>query len=273
MKSYRAVNAENMMPGAVGEVRKRPGILFEKALGLKLYDGETVVEMIGGVHPVVYAENGFQNGYKLYHCGSGESYRLVYFGDKMPVAQQYNQEWIVFACCLNPARGENRGEIGGYSVSAVMAVFGLDYEVTVYGADGYRYKPAGDGWSRERIPHDDPRLTMPEIVKGGKTAGGASPFQQANLLNPWVTESFSAEYESNCTFYLLDPVDTETDVDVTYTADQLKAAFRAEVLIGYEDEDPVMGKIIRYKWVERPIMEAHEGFRLYRRKRPAGHRL
>lgn len=261
MKPYRAASCENLIPGATGEVKKRPGVQFQRSREVPLNDGAYVTEMIGGVHSVVYSAVSTVAHYRLFYKN-----HQVLCCYHHPVAIPYGKGWIIFATQDGVDDGtywrEDIGDwrIGGkttedYGFYAAVAVFDIEGPVRVYTDRGYCCTMDENGtWSSAWILPNDPLLTTPTILKGCDPAGGGSTFQQINLLSPWVTESFCCKEAKTSVFYLNDHVADVSEDQRWSDKATLERNFKVEVLATIDVKDEGTNETTTItRWVQRPF--------------------
>lgn len=276
MKPYRAAASINMIPGAVGEVKKRPGVQFYKSLGFELDQGAYIAEMIGGKHPVVFGGTDSMSHYKLFYKGKHQVLASYY----KPVAIPYGGGWVIFASLyedsldeefLDNWRSDIDWKIGKQTTEefeffSAMVLLDIEEPVRVYTDRGYCCTMDSNGkWRSEIISIDDPLLTVPTILMGCDPGGGGSTFRQVNLLSPWVTESFCCKAEQTSVFYLQDHVSDIANTERWSDAATLERYFRVEVLATFEVTDAGANeKITIARWVQRPFYangKDQDGFR------------
>lgn len=262
IKPYRAAQSENMMPHARGEVRKRPGILWEKSMENYLLDGGHIVNMIGGKHPVVKRTVDGREWYetKIVAPAAGIS---VIRSDFMPTVVPYGEKYFIF---MTDSDG-NLYNTFSYDEKATLIIL-ADTGHTIYTDAGIRYYQGADTnwvWNQEVIRPDDENLTTPTVLHGCDPAGGGSPFQMFNLLNPWVTESFCCTHWQTSVFYLQSDIYGITDWNVRKTGTQIADKIMVEVLHPIEEKEGE-GSITVCRWVKRPLSDV-DGYR------PAANRI
>ncbi|PWM40588.1 MAG: hypothetical protein DBX52_02905 [Clostridiales bacterium] len=260
IKPYRAATALNMIPDAAGEVRKRPGIQAEKQLS-GIPGNKPVVAMLNGLHPVTWNE--IQTPCYALYIKRANSFVMIAETDHMPLAASYGDKDFIFLYCEDNAQFAI-GTIGGTATEenaftgALCVVEGSS--IFVYTDEGYKYALTDAGtWNREKIKPTEENLITPVILNGCDPAGGGSPFKAVNLLNPWVTESFSCKNEINGVFYLQSKVSETNDPTVRWSGAQMAAHFKVEILCAIEETEGD-ASTITMRWIERPI-GTEDGFR------------
>ncbi len=266
-KLYRAANALNMIPDAAGEVRKRPGIQFERTMENLSYPveewGERVEEVLYGGHLLTKVVG--VDKWVVYRKVDGV-YSYVASADKKPLAARFGDSLFIFLVC-----DDNKGNTVGtffhrgqdteerYAFSAGVVIFNSDGTLLAYNDKGCRWE---NGFYSE-IPYDDELLEAPTIIMGAAPEGGGNPHQQINLLSPWVTESYCVKKPGTSVFYLNSQAADEGDyaTDANYGND-IAPRFRVQVLANVTEEDEgVGGKIQVPRWIDRPI-HAGDGYRI-----------
>ncbi len=257
MKPYRAAKSENMIPGAVGEVKKRPGVHFKKTVSTPGRDTDKIVEMVGGLHPIYYHSIQIP-GYSICYNTGSNVITIATVQDK-PTVIPCNGGWIVFATCRDWG-DYDYGMVGGkanidYGFFGAMILIGFGNGVLVYTDQGKRYEFNNNKWECSDIQPDDEFLTVPTIVHNANPAGGGSVYQQINLLSPWVTESFHCTGTGNNTFYLLDHAMEGDGSERVSDVNRLTKNFRVEVLCAIDKKDDGNGhdqtitRWIKRQWV------------------------
>ncbi|MBQ8893999.1 MAG: hypothetical protein IJ043_06270 [Clostridia bacterium] len=295
IQPYRAAQCENMIPDANGEVRKRPGILYEKALpwAVALDDGEAVVDVLCGKFPLTKGKNKYGYEYGLWHLFQGKYIEVVKNLYTRPTVVQYGDKYIAFCAAGENERQNSHHIVFGYDALESNATVGyagiiiLDENgVTIYTDGGKKRRLVAlrdDGsteWESKDIAPDDDLLTTPIVIAGGNPEGGGSPYQQVNLLNPWVTESFCCTTEKTSDIYLQVPagcmsyysyysgvkdgVGDLDDYNNRWTGGGAylnNDSFKVEILCPVQMEDTVTGETVEtLRWIKRDIAGG-DGFR------------
>lgn len=271
IKAYRAARSENMIPDAAGEVCKRPGVQFEKAITV----GGTVVEVIDGKHLITLGiENLYQYDkssviwseqpvYRLWYYNGSEYINMAASASQKPLAIRYGSKTIVF--CRNGGAFKDGTEYGAAllgSLIRAMVVVIDEGKAFAYDSDGRRwgYDASTNTFVHERtISDDDDFLTTPIIVNGCNPSGGGNAYQKVNLLNPWVTESFCCKDDKNALFYLNSVVSESTDGNEKWRKDTIQYFFRVEVLVPIEEGEGEHTQTV-LKWSSRTFGE-NDAFR------------
>ncbi len=276
MKPYRAAWSENMIPGAVGEVMKRPGVKYKETIKCLAtpdateegdLSSERIVEMIGGQGMVteIIKNYQFSGRYTLYVNLNDKLCPLAVTTER-PLVVSCGKKNLVFlvankeeAIVTNRISGfiNHRSMTGNWTYSKFKAALVVldDGKVSAYLETGDKiFLNSAGKYEFKRIPYDDEYLSVPTIIKGADPAGGGSPFQQINILSPWATESFCCTKTGNNTFYLQSIVENVgATTSRLSTEGDLEAIFKVEVLCAIDKNDDGAGHTQTItRWVERP---------------------
>ncbi|MBR6794420.1 MAG: hypothetical protein IKM48_08720 [Clostridia bacterium] len=294
MKPYRAASCENLIPGATGEVKKRPGVQYEGTFNLSLSKkcNERVVDMIDATHPITEATVYIKENnkyvekeiYGLYRYCDG-AYRYIAYTDHKPLVFGYGKRNIALlytnysGIVYQTKEGyewANVGYVGAYQFNGAMAVFDEE-DLWIYLDSGLKLKrnPSGENAAYPEEPvvftplgyiqPDDLFLTTPIIVQGCDPAGGGSTFRQVNLLSPWVTESFCCKAAQTSVFYLNDGLPDigyqGTDPDRWSDRITLDEFFRVEILTSFTVSEKTGETTEILRWTPRSFVDK-DGYRL-----------
>ncbi len=284
-KPYRAADAKNMMPDATGEARKRPGFHFKAGYFYVNMDGRerTLCRVIDNKLFIVKVAgtDTLSEFYILYM----DTIKIATMG-KMPVVIPQNERYVVFMLGGTNAEGARIATDSNYTYRAAMAVVESN-TANVYASNFRHYSYDGDSWAIGLIGKDE--IITPIILQGCDPTGGGSPYQQVNLLNPWVTESFYVK-DKACVFYLnsvpvvmstvvtapapLPGVESTEKITVgpvegydpagstRYGGDALYTTFTVEELILVDEkESSDSDEVVQVpRWVKRPL-GSNDGYR------------
>ena len=253
MALYRATDALNMIPDAIGQIRKRPGVqIMGDELGCEiLQEIEGRCRVLGknpfngiGIPTLLYYDSGTSEYVELFSCWN--DILLIPHGEKVfAFAWQFPATNAEYPTGFGKVHGED-------DYNSLFAVLEKD-GAYIYTDDEIRYTYytyEEEKWGSGPTPADDPRLTVPRMFLGCKYTGGGTAHEPANLLNPWVVEEFCLIGPLERVFVLNDLVTTETVEDDRIRGDDLNQYFKVEVLteVPVSDEE---NSDTALEWVER----------------------
>ncbi len=259
-KPYRAADSENMMPGATGEVCKRPGVQVDTenyiasaaaAYGgtvVKKCENSFVVNKDGLYALFVLREVHIPAVSQKYYC---EQIREGL--QQIPVIQKVGNDIVAF--------------YNTESESCVCIANDTLYIEYAFTNDGkWKYTgvdSSGSGtvvlmaelWANST----DSRFPVPHYMQGCKPEGGGDPFEAANMLNPYVMESFRCTSEYGTSVFRLNAqVIEQRDTD-RFSGTDIADKFHVEVLCKVQETDGDT-TVEHLRWVTRPIGE-RDGYR------------
>ena len=280
-KAYRAAKSENMMPYAVGEVGKRPGVqqigdndesnaadlinthafpnvkaVYKKAVVYWFDDGED--SPLTGYHIAVLLENGADQTWlepvnrvekmpTIIECGN-TTYIFIYSETWTSVTCTYSGNGIKAKAVVLKVCG-NTAEIYTDPYSGYDSI-GPTYTKCVF--DGTNIARSGGIF----MPNDPP------IVAQGCNPSNASgfPYKAANMLNPYVMETFCIKEGAASIFHLntkglpaevlRDVFGLESDPGLDYyryNGSKIQNFFKVQVFCVSSDGE--------LKWMDRPFVE------------------
>ncbi len=280
-KAYRAAKSENMMPYAVGEVGKRPGVQNADYFKTKGYTNPSDYSLVAGYRNVLVLED-----FGYYHIAlrvkdkvRGYIWMRIFLGDNIDTIPR------VFECgdCACIFIRSTEGVAGTYFLSGAVGANEVIIKLQGARIDIFTHKILASGSAR-KFPYcmaaelsdgrwtqindvDEWTGTTPEVMQGcNPEVPSGFPHRALNLLNPFVTESFCIKEGVACVFYLnTQAVSTaellgwgrEADSGVSeyarFKGNYVNDLFKVEVLCAIKtEEDEKKGKPV---WVERPLHE------------------
>ncbi len=283
VKPYRTAWSQNMIPGEIGEIKKRPGVqsIGELSGNFEKRAKEQAIEAIGDFGFITsldlykIVENKYQKmvAYGIHGIFDNKCFKIAYVSEK-PTVVKMDGRYVIFA--MNEEALQVYGEEGlGYSYIGYLGQVADTYHsgalmtilekgmVTVYNdhAQKATTNDGGDYWYCTEVGVDDPLLTVPVITKGADPAVGGSAFEQVNLLTPWVTESFCCKAKQTSVFNFISesprihPVNRLEEGPERFLSDN----FRVEVLCAFEIDGMGTGeKQTIARWIERPFRKEIE---------------
>ncbi len=271
-KAYRAADMLNMIPDAIGEVHKRPGIQFEKDISIMRRHNEkaiasfpsgTVVELVDNTHPIIMTD-----GLYILYVLLPDRYFPMIRTDIRPVVIRYGEKNIVFinskAGTGEHIKNDDGSHIGITCDATCMVVLeGEGYKAVAYNDIGNKVHFEFDDETgtykakKARIKPDDTLVTCPTIMIGCDVSGGGTPLELINLLSPWVTERFRTKEGDNGVFYLNAQV---VEGDARLNGAEAAAYFEVEVLKVLSFTNSAGEEIKRPCRIKRPLLGAEDGY-------------
>ena len=252
-----------MIPGAVGQIRKRPGVwdagdasisseFTPENWSYRLIEEKGCCKVVQGIDDKIFVV------YFSYNSDGINKWKQILRNARRPLILEQGDKILVFA-----AENETASDMLIVE-ERIVRIYSSNLSYYEFRADEEKWVLFDDGNS---IKYDDKYVKTPIVMHGCDPLGGGTPFEGINLLSPWVTESFCVKkktvivngeevIQGETTFHLQGEVDAdlllepeEEDSDV-YRGEQLNDVFCVEVLVSCTVEE---GDGETTKWVRRPF--------------------